>query len=174
MLFLDDLFETVSRSFDTGGDVLWVIAFALICMWTMIIERLWYFSFSYPKHARLVIAQWENRKDTTSWKAHKIREAWISQMNEKLQSGLLVIKTIVAICPMIGLLGTVTGMVNVFEIMALSGTGNVRLMAAGISMATIPTMAGMVAALSGLFVSSRLEYSANMRAQELADHMPHQ
>ncbi len=173
MLFLDELYDTVSRFFEAGGDVLWVIAVALVFMWTLIIERLWYFSFSYPKQARLLIAQWDARKDTTSWKAHRIRDAWISQMNGKLQTNLLVIKTIVAICPMIGLLGTVTGMVAVFEVMALSGTGNARLMAAGITQATIPTMAGMVAALSGLFVSSRLEYSANVHAQELADHMPH-
>lgn len=173
MLFIYDLFDAVSRFMEAGGDVLWVIAFALIFMWTMIVERLWYFTFSYPKQARILIAKWDAREDTTSWKAHRIRDAWISQMNEKLQSGLLVIKTIVSICPMIGLLGTVTGMVGVFEVMALSGTGNARLMAAGITQATIPTMAGMVAALSGLFLSSRLEYSANIRAQELADHMPH-
>lgn len=173
MLFIDDLYDTVSRFFEAGGDVLWVIAVALVFMWTMIIERLWYFSYTYPKQSRLLVAKWESRKDTKSWRAHRIREAWISQMNEKLHSGLLVIKTIVAICPMIGLLGTVTGMVGVFEIMALAGTGNARLMAAGITQATIPTMAGMVAALSGLFISSRLEYSANVRAQELADHMPH-
>ncbi|MGX5173434.1 MotA/TolQ/ExbB proton channel family protein [Aliikangiella sp. IMCC44653] len=173
MLFLQELSETVSRFMEAGGDVLWVIAVALVIMWTMIIERLWFYAYTYPKQARLLIAQWDSRKDTTSWQAHRIREAWISQMNEKLQNGLLVIKTIVAICPMIGLLGTVTGMVNVFEIMALSGTGSARLMAAGITQATIPTMAGMVAALSGLFISSRLEYSANVHAQELADHMPH-
>ena len=173
MLFLEELFDTVSRFIEAGGDVLWFIAAALIVMWSLIIERLWFFSFSYPKQARLMIAKWDSRKDTTTWRAHRIREAWISQMNERLHSGLLIIKTIVAICPMIGLLGTVTGMVNVFEIMAISGTGSARLMAAGITQATIPTMAGMVAALSGLFISSRLEYSANVHAQELADHMPH-
>ena len=173
MLFLEELMATVSKFIDTGGDVLWFIAAALIAMWTLIIERLWYFSQTYPKQARLMIAQWDAREDTTSWQAHRIREAWISQMTEKLNSGLLVIKTIVTICPMIGLLGTVTGMVGVFELMALAGTGSARLLAAGISQATIPTMAGMVAALSGLFVSARLEYSANVRSQELADHMPH-
>ena len=46
MLFLDELYDTVSRFFEAGGDVLWVIAVALICMWTMIIERLWFFSFT--------------------------------------------------------------------------------------------------------------------------------
>jgi biopolymer transport protein ExbB len=173
MLFLSEIFDTVSQFVDTGGDVLWFIAAALIAMWSLIIERLWYFSRTFPKQARLMIAQWDAREDTVSWKAHRIREAWISQMTEKLNSGLLVIKTIVTICPMIGLLGTVTGMVGVFETMALAGTGSARLLAAGISQATVPTMAGMVAALSGLFISARLEYSANVRAQELADHMPH-
>jgi len=173
MLFLEEIFDTVSQFIDTGGSVLWFIAAALLAMWTLIIERLWYYNRTYPKVARLMIAKWDARDDTTSWKAHRIREAWISQMKQELNSGLLVIKTIVTICPMIGLLGTVTGMVQVFELMALAGTGSARLLAAGISQATIPTMAGMVAALSGLFISARLEYSANVRAQELADHMPH-
>ncbi|MDH5629399.1 MAG: MotA/TolQ/ExbB proton channel family protein [Gammaproteobacteria bacterium] len=171
MLFLDELFDTVSRFFEAGGNVLWFIAAALIFMWTMIVERMWFFSYAYPKKARALIAKWESRKDRSSWRAHRIRDAWISKMKEELNSGLIVIKTIVSICPMIGLLGTVTGMVQVFEIMALSGTGSARLMASGITQATIPTMAGMVAALSGLFISSRLEYTANTHAQELADHM---
>ena len=173
MLFLDELFDTVSKFIDIGGNVLWFIAAALVVMWTLIIERMWYFSQAYPREARLMIAQWDAREDTTSWKAHRIREAWISQMTQKLNSKLLVIKTVVTICPMIGLLGTVTGMVSVFELMAIAGTGSARLLAAGISQATVPTMAGMVAALSGLFVSARLEYSANVRAHELADLMPH-
>ncbi len=119
-----------------------------------------------------MIAEWDNRTDTTSWKARKIREAWISQMSEKLNSGVAFIKTLVAICPMIGLLGTVTGMITVFELMALFGTGDPRDMAAGITQATIPTMSGMVAALSGLFISSRLEFMAKVKAEQLADRMP--
>ena len=86
---------------------------------------------------------------------------------------MLIIRTLVAMCPLIGLLGTVTGMITVFETMATQGTGNARLMAAGISMATIPTMAGMVAALSGLFVSSRLEAKAKMARESLVDSLPH-
>ena len=46
-----------------------------------------------------------------------------------------------------GLMGTVTGMIEVFDVMAISGSGNPRSMAAGVSKATVPTMAGMVAAL---------------------------
>jgi biopolymer transport protein ExbB len=64
-------------------------------------------------------------------------------------------------------------MIAVFETMATQGTGNARLMASGISMATIPTMAGMVAALSGVFFSSRLEARARMVKAKLVDSMPH-
>ena len=59
------------------------------------------------------------------------------------------VKTLVALCPMLGLLGTVTGMIEVFDVMAAGG-GNTRGMAAGVSKATLPTMAGMVAAPLGL------------------------
>ncbi len=64
-------------------------------------------------------------------------------------------------------------MVGVNESMEKQGTGNARLMAAGVSRATIPTMAGMVAALSGLFFSSRLEAKAKMAREKLVDSLPH-
>ncbi|HET8815907.1 MAG TPA: MotA/TolQ/ExbB proton channel family protein, partial [Pseudidiomarina sp.] len=102
-----------------------------------------------------------------------IRDAWISEAAEKLDARIFLIKTCVALCPLIGLLGTVTGMIAVFEIMAVQGTGNPRLMASGISMATIPTMAGMVAALSGMFFATRLEARVKRAKNKLIDSLPH-
>ena len=49
------------------------------------------------------------------------------------------------------LLGTVYGMIEVFEVLAVLGTGNPRAMSTGVAKATIPTMAGMTIALSGYF-----------------------
>jgi biopolymer transport protein ExbB len=91
----------------------------------------------------------------------------------RLSSGrdLSLIQASVALCPLLGLLGTVTGMVGVFEIMAVLGTGNARAMADGVSKATVPTMAGMVAALSGMFVSFWLQKKAQAEVQVLAEHM---
>ena len=68
---------------------------------------------------------------------------------------LIFIKTLISLLPLLGLLGTVTGMVSVFEAMTYSG-GNARSMAAGVSMATIPTMSGMVATLSGVLANTFL------------------
>ncbi len=169
---IEELFEIVSSFMATGGDVLYIIAFVLVIMWTLIIERFWYLYVTFPRESRNLVARWTSRDDISSWHAVQIRQAWIAQAKERLQKYLLLIKTLVSICPMVGLLGTVTGMITVFETMATHGTGNPRLMASGISMATIPTMAGMVAALSGLFVSTRLEASARSKADHLADRMP--
>ena len=169
---LEEFLDIVKNFMGTGGDVLYIIAVVLIIMWTFIIERFWYQNFTFPRESRQMVAKWTHRNDRSSWGAQRIREAWISQSKEDLNRYLILIKTLVAICPMVGLLGTVTGMITVFETMATHGTGNPRLMAAGISMATIPTMAGMVAALSGLFVSTRLESSARTKTEHLGDRMP--
>lgn len=167
------LWESVREFIATGGDVLYFVAAALFLMWVLMIERYWYITAVFPKVKKDIITKWDARSDTTSWYAHRIREAWISEASDGLDARMLIIRTLVAMCPLIGLLGTVTGMISVFETMATQGTSNARLMASGISMATIPTMAGMVAALSGLFISSRLEAKAKMAREGLVDSLPH-
>ncbi|GHF98260.1 MotA/TolQ/ExbB proton channel family protein [Thalassotalea marina] len=173
MLFLMELLESVRSFIATGGNVLYFVAVALFLMWILMIERFWFLASVYPKMRDNIIAKWDARTDTTSWYAHRIRDTWISEATELLDRNMLTIKTLVAMCPLIGLLGTVTGMISVFETMAQQGTGNPRLMAAGISMATIPTMAGMVAALSGVFFSSRLDAKVKLAKAKLIDSLPH-
>ena len=173
MIYLMDLWETVRAFVATGGDVLYVVAGALMLMWILMIERYMYLSFVFPRDLKALIAKWDARTDTTSWTAHRIREYWISEVNGQVTARMITVRTLVAMCPLIGLLGTVTGMIAVFEIMAVQGTGNPRMMASGISMATIPTMSGMVAALSGVFFSSRLEAKVKMAKAALVDSLPH-
>ena len=173
MLFLIELIESVRSFIATGGNVLYFVAFALLLMWILMIERYWFLSSNYPQMRDDIIARWDARSDTTSWYAHRIRDTWISEATEQLERNMITIKTLVAMCPLIGLLGTVTGMISVFETMAQQGTGNPRLMASGISMATIPTMAGMVAALSGVFFSSRLDAKVKLAKAKLVDSLPH-
>jgi biopolymer transport protein ExbB len=173
MLFLIELWESVRGFIATGGNVLYVVAFALLLMWVLMINRYWFLSSTYPTMRDDIIARWDARQDTTSWYAHRIRETWISEADELLEKHMITIRTLVAMCPLIGLLGTVTGMIGVFEVMAEQGTGNPRLMASGISQATIPTMAGMVAALSGVFFSSRLDAKVKLAKAKLVDSLPH-
>jgi len=156
---------------ETGGDVLLVIGFVTAMMWTMILERVWYFLVAFRADRKAILATWSARSDHESWYAHQIRRQLISQARLKLTRGLLVLRTIVAVCPMFGLLGTVTGMIEVFDVMAVAGTGNARGMAGGVSKATLPTMAGMVAALSGMLFMIQLERFADQECERVSDNL---
>jgi biopolymer transport protein ExbB len=156
---------------ETGGDVLLVIAFVTGVMWTLIIERFYYFRTGHRRETRRIQEIWEAREDHASWKAHQVRRLLVSEVQMKLNQGLGRIKTLVALCPMLGLLGTVTGMIEVFDVMAIAGSGNTRGMASGVSKATLPTMAGMVAALSGMLFSIQLERFADGEAARVADSL---
>jgi biopolymer transport protein ExbB len=71
---------------------------------------------------------------------------------------LPLIVSLVQILPMVGLLGTIEAMIELFHVIAHHGTGNIRGMAGGISQALITTMAGLVASLSGYYFSSDLQH----------------
>ncbi|MEE8338779.1 MAG: MotA/TolQ/ExbB proton channel family protein [Xanthomonadales bacterium] len=158
---------------ELGGDVLWAIMFASFLMWTFILERVWYIYRVYPARKRVVVANWENRSDTSSWYARKIRDGLISEASIALKKNIGLIKALIAICPLLGLMGTVTGMITVFDVMTYSGGGNARAMAGGVSMATVPTMAGMVAALSGVYFGTWLEHKAQTETEKLEDLLQH-
>jgi len=164
-----EMIAAVRDFVDTGGDVLLVIAFVTGVMWTMILERVIYIAFAHKREVARIREIWNARADHRSWHAHVIRRMLVSEMELKLNSGLGLIKTIVAVCPMFGLLGTVTGMIEVFDVMALTGGSNARGMASGVSKATLPTMAGMVAALSGMLFSIQLDRYSRDESERVAD-----
>ena len=147
---LTEATEAVQSFIATGGDILIVIFAVTALLWTLILERVLYMRLAHPRLVKQVVVAWQKRPERQSWFAHQIRRKLISEISEELTFSLSMIKTLVALCPLLGLLGTVTGMIEVFDVMAVAGNGNPRAMASGVSMATIPTLAGMVAALSGL------------------------
>ena len=166
-----DAFGTIRDFIDLGGNVLFVIMLVTFVMWALILERYFFLLTGYKSSVKKVLEEWQGRKDRTSWYAHQIRRELISRMSLDLDRGIPMIKTLVALCPLLGLLGTVTGMIEVFQVMSVSGSGNPRAMASGVSKATIPTMAGMVAAISGFIFSVQLERRAKSEAEWVADEL---
>ena len=162
-----DWFESIRDFLEMGGPVLLAIGLLTLVMWVLIFERLIYFRTGHRRLVREVLAMWDARQERRSWNARRIRDAMISRVSLSIDEFQPLIKTLVALCPLLGLLGTVTGMIVVFEVMAFSGTGNPRSMAAGVSQATIPTMAGMVAALSGLFATTLMSRFAHREVERL-------
>lgn len=154
---------------EVGGSVLWAIFAATVLMWSLIFERLWFFRSVLPGRIAKVTEEWRARVDPKSWSSHSIRAQLISEVTLDARRNTGTIQVLMAILPLLGLLGTVTGMIQVFNVMAITGTSNARLMAGGVSAATVPTMAGLVAALSGLYLAIYLKRRAEKEVRSLED-----
>ena len=145
-----NLFEPVLHFMDKGGWVLYFIMALLIVLWSLLLNKFFILIVEFPKERGNAESVWKQRHDHHSWYSRRIKQMMLADLFRDLDNNMAMIKTLIALCPLLGLLGTVSGMIEVFEVMASVGSGSPRAMAAGISKATIPTMAGMVAALSGL------------------------
>jgi len=155
-----------------GGMVLYFILLLCVLLWSLILDRLWFFNRELPALNQRVADQWQQRSEFSSWAARKIRAGLLSQQKQAAERYLSAIGVLIAVCPLMGLLGTVTGMVHVFDVLAITGTGNARAMANGISMATIPTMAGLVVSLTGIYFRTRFKRLAERGVHRLAELLP--
>ncbi len=82
------------------------------------------------------------------------------RLQRQLDERLAVIGVLAAIAPLLGLLGTVLGMIETFDVITVFGTGNSRAMARGIGVALITTQTGLLVAIPGLLMSNRLGRAA--------------
>jgi biopolymer transport protein ExbB len=171
MQYLIDAYEAIRDFLELGGPILRVIGVVILVLWILILERLIYFRTGLKAEIKAAFEEWEARKERRSWNAHQVRSLIISRVRMEAERGLSMIQTLVALCPLFGLMGTVTGMIAVFEVMASQGTSNARSMAAGVSQATVPTMAGMVGALSGVFLVTILTRTVKRNLAMLEDEM---
>lgn len=171
MLVLMDALATINAFMAQGGKVLWLIAALTFVMWALIFERIWYFKSALGNDVQGALNIWEARAERKSWHARKVRQGLISQVSDKVFVNLDMVASMIALAPLLGLLGTVTGMIEVFNVLAVTGGGDAKSMAGGVSKATIPTMAGMVAALSGVSGNSYITGVAERESQLLEDHL---
>lgn len=169
MEFILTQMNLIQQFLAAGGTVLWFILLVSICLWCLIVERLLFFRLTYPDLRRHWLEKWQLRSDKRSQHARHIRLAMISEAQIKMNKNVPIIKMLIGICPLLGLLGTVTGMIHVFDVMAVTGSGNARAMADGVSQATIPTMAGMVVAIVGLYFNKLIEERVSDETHHLTD-----
>lgn len=151
---MENVYNGLQEFLAIGGNILFWIMLLTFFMWTFILERFAYYLFAHKPLKSRLKAEWDTRSDKSSWRALAVKDELVSQVKQSTTANVGIIKTLVSLAPLLGLLGTVTGMIQVFDVMAFSGSSNARLMAGGVFRATIPTMAGMVAALSGLLFAT--------------------
>lgn len=155
-----DFLYTVSSFVQKGGDVLIIIFIVAFAMWSVILDKLFY-------HFSFFI---NNSPKTTSQNQH-LNKKYFLEIKSKLESGMSFIKVSIMVAPLLGLLGTVTGMIEVFDVISILGNSDAKAMSDGISKATIPTMVGMSAALSGMIFKTYLEQSSKKKLRLLGEKL---
>jgi biopolymer transport protein ExbB len=156
---------------DGGPFVGWIFGSGVL-LWTLVIERIWYFTRVLPEQAAALQAEWAARTDHNSWCARQIRQRMISRLNVAMTTGFPVMQVLVPMSPLLGLIGTVTGMLEVFDSMALRGNADARSMASGVSMAMICTMTGLAVSITGLYPVHYFRTRAAHETELLADRLP--
>ena len=160
----------IELSNDGGPFVFWIFASGVL-LWALILERYWYFSRILPKQAAQAQALWQARADHTSWCARQIRTAMISRLNNAMTTGFPVMQVLVPMSPLLGLIGTVSGMLEVFDSMALRGSADARAMASGVSMAMICTLTGLMVSITGLYPVYYFTSRVRRETELLGDHL---
>lgn len=169
MDFLLAPFTAVGDLIRAGGVAVEWIFLSSLLMWTITIERWYYFRKHLPGAAQAMLAQWNARQDRQSWTAHQIRRAMISRLNVAMNANLGILRVLVPLCPLLGLLGTVTGMMEVFDSMAARGSADARAMASGISQAMICTVTGLAVSISGIYPVFVFTHKAKHETELLSD-----
>jgi biopolymer transport protein ExbB len=144
--------DGLAALFEQGGLILWAILVASIYMWILLVERYWFHWNQLPLLRKKLYEDWlKQPANLPPSQVFRRIEALVEDLRTEASRNLLPLQALVAILPLLGLLGTVSGMIKVFD------TGNTRGMASGISEALVTTMAGLFTALSGLYFVSDLE-----------------
>lgn len=174
----------------TGGVIMWPLVAISLLMWGLIIHRLLSLKGLYyrtmaetqvldcarrgelpPTHyggvGAVLLREYLRRKSGYHQLDGYVVDEALLAVSARLDWGLTLIGVLAAIAPLLGLLGTVLGMISTFDSIALFGTGNARAMAGGISEALITTQTGLLIAIPGLYMRNFLQRRANNLKQRL-------
>ncbi|OOO02071.1 MAG: hypothetical protein USCGTAYLOR_01707 [Chromatiales bacterium USCg_Taylor] len=157
---LADVWDRAQVLLEQGGIIMPYILALSVLMWALILERLWFFWRVQPQVLADARAVWEARAERRSRPARRLREHQVAALYAAGRRALPAIRTLITVLPLMGLLGTVSGMIHTFEVITAFGGANRRGIAAGISEALVATLTGLITALSGLYFSVHLEARA--------------
>jgi biopolymer transport protein ExbB len=174
-----------------GGMVMLPLALVSLAMWVLIVDRALFFrrlhrknmaavtAFEHIRNDRmpdpqrfrgavsLLVAQYLSRRSGDRNLDRFILDETVLQVSRSLTDYLALIGVLAAIAPFLGLLGTVTGMITTFDVLAVFGTGNAKAMAGGISEALITTQTGLLVAIPGLYMKGFLDRRARNLQQRI-------
>ena len=168
--------------FRPGGLIMVLLVVVSLWMWALVFERLFCYRrmerFDLAVHQALRMLReglpasvgkgicWRVVNDFLRYRTgdrhvdQRMLEQHAMEQRPLLRRTLTTITVLAATAPLLGLLGTVTGMINTFDVIALFGTGNARALSGGISKALVTTQSGLLVGIPGLFMSRLLSRRA--------------
>jgi biopolymer transport protein ExbB len=158
MPFGSELFWQIREYLLQGGWIMFPLVTVSVVMWTMIVER-------WREFRRLssgegmrgeLVREFQTECSGAYELDREILRHCAHRLGRCLDNRLAAIAVLAGIAPLLGLLGTVLGMIQTFDVISVFGTGNARAMAGGISVALITTQTGLLVAIPGLLMSNRL------------------
>jgi biopolymer transport protein ExbB len=156
-----------------GGWIMLAIMGLSCVMWSLILDRYLFLWRGEKKFRESILSQWRGQACGRQHPLVKqrLRKGITAAFQARLSNWLGTIQLITAVLPLLGLLGTVTGMIKTFDVMTVFGSGNVRGMAEGISQALITTMAGLLTALTGMFFSGDLNQRIARLTEKFSEYL---
>lgn len=198
--FISDIFIDAYLYFEKGGIIMLPLLVLSLTVWILIIERLLFYKGEVLSAQKIYLSFKNNNTNNEEYKRYqntiifniikKISSFEIKNKNTKLQilnenilevkpvikRYLMTISILVSIAPLLGLLGTVYGIVSTFDIISAIGTANAQSLASGISEALITTKTGLIIAIPGFFFSNKLNRKSEIIMNELysLNHLLHE
>ena len=156
-----------------GSGILLVIFASSLVMWFLIVDRYWYIFSTANRIGKHIAQQWQLvLPHKTAWECFVIRRYYISKFKHAAVANIPMIKVLVTINMLLGLLGTIVGMIAVFENLVLSEITGIRGLVDGVSQTIIPAIAGLLASLSGIFFVMQIQKKARQLTQHFASTLP--
>ncbi len=181
------VFYQMQDYFLSGGPVMLPLGLVSVLMWVLIVNRALYFRRLYRKNmdsrtawqhiqenrmpdpqryrgmVSLLVAEFMHSKSGDPVLDRFILDESVQKINRCLNDYLGMIGALAAVAPLLGLSGTVLGMLVSFDVISVYGTGNAQALSGGISEALITTQTGLLVAIPGLYMKGFLQ----KRAQNL-------
>ena len=162
---ITEIFKTYSNFINQGGPVVLILFLISIYLFILISAK---FKFLFVDVENI---RSEYKKNLIGLNKDQYYSLHLSALKcdfkNLITKDFYIIQTLIALCPVLGLLGTVTGMIEVFDVVSFFGTGNARALASGITKATLPTMTGMAISIVGLLTYTVLNSKSQSLISEL-------
>ncbi|MBW2100500.1 MAG: MotA/TolQ/ExbB proton channel family protein [Deltaproteobacteria bacterium] len=190
--FIQDHAYRIEDYLSAGGIIMIPLIILSVLMWALIINKAFILRQLYRKNmsrkkaaevvkkdafpdqheykgiTALFITEFLSRRSGRSSIDKFILDETVMSVVASLDKNLAFIGILAGVAPLMGLLGTVTGMIATFDIISVFGTGNAKAMAGGISEALITTQTGLLVAIPGLYMRNFLTRRAENLKQRIS------